>query len=439
MELNVAETTIQFPKIDRRRIPGPESITRYSLSNGIVVLVRENFLSPSVVISGYLPVGALADPPLKSGMANLTATALMRGTKTRSFREIHESIESIGARLSISSSTHTTSFQGKSLAEDLEVLLRLFGEVLRSPTFPEDEVARLKGQILTAFKIRDQDTGARAQMAFDEALYADHPYSIQPDGKPETVKPLTSMDVKDFHASYYGPGGMVISIVGAIKSDDALRFVQDVFGDWSEEGQIRQPELPPVLRPKAASKIEVSLEGKQQSDIVLGTVGPSRYDDDYLTAVLANNILGRFGMYGRIGDSVREKAGLAYYSYSVITGGLGPGPWQVIAGVNPVNIDKAIELIQDEIRKITSRRVSSSELLENQTNFIGRLPMQLESNEGVAGALLSLERYDLGMDYYQRYPDLIASITREEIFTTAKRYLDADRVTIAIAGPDRGT
>ncbi|MFA9490607.1 MAG: M16 family metallopeptidase, partial [Anaerolineales bacterium] len=166
--------------------------------------------------------------------------------------------------------------------------------------------------------------------------------------------------------------------------------------------------------------------------------GPSRYDDDYLTAVLANNILGRFGMYGRIGDSVRENAGLAYYSYSVITGGLGPGPWQVIAGVNPVNIDKAIELIQDEIRKITSRRVSSSELLENQANFIGRLPMQLESNEGVAGALLSLERYDLGMDYYQRYPDLIASITREEIFTTAKRYLDADRLTIAIAGPDRG-
>ncbi len=434
----MVETTIQLPKIDRRRIPGPESIARYSLSNGIVVLVRENFLSPSVVISGYLPVGALADPLKKSGMANLTATSLMRGTETRSFREIFESIESIGARLNISANTHTTSFQGKSLTEDLEVLLTLFGEVLRTPTFPEDEVARLKGQILTSFKIRDQDTGARAQMAFDEALYADHPYSIQPDGNPESVERLTSLDIQDFHASHYGPDGMVISIVGAIKSADALRFVQEVFGEWSAAGQRRQPELPPVVRQKAASMIEVSLEGKQQSDIVLGTVGPSRFDDDYVPAVLANNILGRFGMYGRIGDSVREKAGLAYYSYSVITGGPGPGPWQVIAGVNPVNIDKAIALIHDEIRKITSRRVSSSELLENQANFIGRLPMQLESNEGVAGALLSLERYDLGMDYYQRYPDLIASITREEVFATAKRYLDADRVTIAIAGPDRG-
>ena len=434
----MVETTIQLPKIDTRRIPGPESIARYTLSNGIVVLVRENFLSPSVVISGYLPVGALADPPQKSGMANLTATALMRGTETRSFREIFESIESIGARLNISSSTHITSFQGKSLAEDLEVLLTLFGEVLRSPTFPEDEVARLKGQILTAFKIREQDTGARAQMAFDEALYADHPYSIQPDGYPETVNPLTSTDLKDFHASHYGPDGMVISIVGAINNADALRFVQKVFGDWPAAGHQKQPELPPVLSPETVSRIEVSLEGKQQSDIVLGTVGPSRFENDYLAAVLANNILGRFGMYGRIGDSVRENAGLAYYSYSVLTGGLGPGPWQVIAGVNPVNIDKAIALIQDEIRKITSRRVSSSELLENQANFIGRLPMQLESNEGVAGALLSLERYDLGMDYYQRYPDLIASITRDEVFATAKRYLDADRVTIAIAGPERG-
>ncbi len=434
----MVETTIQLPKIDKKRIPGPESITRYRLPNGIVVLVRENFLSPSVVMSGYLPVGALADPLKKSGMANLTAAALMRGTETRAFREIFESIESMGARLSISANTHTTSFQGKSLAEDLNVLLPLFGEVLRSPTFPVDEVARLKGQILTAFNIRDQDTGARAQMAFDEALYGDHPYSIQPDGKPETVQLLTSVEIQDFHGSHYGPDGMVISIVGAIKCDDALQLVQEVFGDWSVDGQRRQPELPTVLRPKNTSKIEVSLEGKRQSDIVLGTVGPSRFEDDYLAAVLGNNILGRFGMYGRIGDSVRENAGLAYYSYSVISGGPGPGPWQVIAGVNPVNIDKAIALILDEIRKITSRRVSSSELFENQANFIGRLPMQLESNEGVAGALLSLERYKLGMDYYQRYPDLIASITREEIFSTMKRYLDADRVTIAIAGPERG-
>ena len=434
----MVETTIQLPKIDRRRLPGPETIARYTLSNGIVVLVRENFLSPSVVMSGYLNVGALSDPPKKFGMANLTAAALMRGTIIRSFREIFESIESIGARLNISAGTHTTSFQGKSLAEDLEVLLTLFGEVILSPTFPEDEVTRLKGQILTGFKIREQDTGARAQMAFDEALYTDHPYSIQPDGYPETVIPLTSTDLRDFHAAHYGPDGMVIAIVGAIKNAEALRLVQEVFGDWSAAGQSRQPDLPPVVRPQAMSMIEVSLEGKQQSDIVLGTVGPSRFDDDYLSAVLANNILGRFGMYGRIGDSVRENAGLAYYSYSVISGGPGPGPWQVIAGVNPVNIDKAIVLIQDEIRKITSRRVRASELLENQANFIGRLPMQLESNEGVAGALLSLERYELGLDYYQHYPDKIASITREDVFSTAQRYLDADRGTIAIAGPDRG-
>ena len=166
----------------------------------------------------------------------------------------------------------------------------------------------------------------------------------------------------------------------------------------------------------------------------MGAVGPSRYHPEFLAAALGNNILGRFGMFGRIGSQVREAAGLAYYAASSLAGGPGPGAWKAIAGVNPVNIDRAIDLIRDEIRKFVTNGVTQEELTDNQAYFIGSLPLQLESNEGVAGGLIHVERYGLGLDYYQRYPELISSISREQVLEVAKEFLSPDDMVIVIAG-----
>ena len=196
-----------------------------------------------------------------------------------------------------------------------------------------------------------------------------------------------------------------------------------------------EPELPPLRPLQGVTRRDRTLPGKSQCDLVLGVPGPSRFDPDYLAAALGNNILGRFGMYGRIGDAVREDAGLAYYAYSALTGGPGPGPWSVLAGVNPSNVERAIELIRNEIKRFVGRKVTAVELRENQANFIGRLPLQLESNEGVAGALVNLERYHLGLDYYVRYAERISAVTRDGVLDTARRFLSPDRLAIAVAGP----
>jgi zinc protease len=160
-----------------------------------------------------------------------------------------------------------------------------------------------------------------------------------------------------------------------------------------------------------------------------------RRSPDFLAAALGNNILGQFGMMGRIGEAVREKAGLAYYAYSSLSGGMGPGPWAVSAGVDPQNVDQVIELARTEIARFAAEPVSVEELNDSKTNFIGRLPLALESNAGVAGALLNLERYDLGLDYYQRYTDLINAVTPVKVWRAAQRYLHPDRMGIAVAGP----
>jgi zinc protease len=434
----MAEDTNSLPRLDIHTLPGPETIRRHQLPNGVIILVRENFASPSIVLSGYLPGGSLGEREEDAGLADFAISALMRGTLKREFKEIYESIESVGASLALGTGKHTLSIYGKSLAEDLELLLDLISEVLRYPAFPETQISRLRAEKLTSLALREQNTGARAQLAFSELAYHGHPYRIPTDGYTESINKISIADLREFHRKHVGPRGMVITIVGAVHARKAIQAVEREFGDWENPDQEELPEIPSIDRPDGLVRKDIYLEGKVQSDLIIGTPGPSRFEPDYLAAALGNSIFGRFGLYGRIGDRVREAAGLAYYAYSSLSGGPGPGAWQVIAGVNPVNVDRAVDLIRDEITKFVTKRVSKEELADNQANFIGRLPLQLESNEGVARALVHLERYSLGLDYYQRYPEMIAGIKRDQILAIAQKFLHPDHLAIAVAGPDAG-
>jgi len=400
-----------------------------------MLLTRPNFNSPSVTISGYLPVGGLSDPDEQLGLASYTATALMRGTQRRSFHEVYDALESAGASLGLDGGTHTTGFGGRALAEDLALVLGLLAEILRQPTFPVDQMERLKSQLLTGLAIRTQDTREMASLTFDQVVYAGHPYSRPEDGFIETIQSINQIDLVDFHSKHYGPRGMVIAVVGAVAPGRVIDQVREHFGDWENPAQPEPPTLPGTIPLKKLEIRKVGIPGKSQADIVLGAVGPSRRATDYMPASLGNSVLGQFGMMGRIGEVVRERAGLAYYASSSLGGGIGPGPWRVVAGVDPASVERAIGLIRQEITRFVGEPVSSEELADSQANFIGRLPLSLESNAGVASALLNLERYDLGLDYYLRYSDLVQAVTLEQVLETAQRYLDPERLGVGVAGP----
>ena len=415
-------------------LPGPDDITRRILPNGITVLTRPNFSSLSVVVNGNLSAGSIFEPDEKLGLADFTALALMRGTAQRDFQQLYEALESNGASLGIDGGTHTAGFYGHALAEDIDLLIGALAEALRQPVFPSDQVERLRAQLLTSLAIRAQDTAEVASLTFDELVYAGHPYSRPEEGNPDTVRSITREDLVTFHKVHYGPRGMVISIVGAIDPERAIDSVSRFLGDWENPAQPEPPALPPLQALNEVVKRQVHIPGKSEADIVMGVAGPPRRSPDFLAASLGNSILGQFGMFGRIGESVRERAGLAYHASSSLSGGIGPGPWLVIAGVNPQNLEKAINLVRQEIARFVTDPVTGEELADSQANFVGRLPLSLESNGGVSAALLNLERYGLGLDYYRRYPDLIAAVTPAEILETARHYLHPDRLAIATAG-----
>lgn len=416
-------------------LPGPNDIYREILPNGIVVLARPNFNSPSVVISGYFGAGALLDPDEKLGLADFVTSAVMRGTKNRTFDQIYSELESVGASLGFSSGVHRSGFSGRSLAEDLPLLLNLLCEAMTTPTFPKAEMEKLRAQLLTGLAIRAQDTSDMASMMFDQILFKGHPYSRPEDGYPETVRKITRADLVKFHREYYGPRGLVIAIVGAVKPEEAVRQVKRALGGWQVKGQKEAPELPALKPLKKTVQKHYRIVGKSQSDLIVGTSGPMRRDPEFMSASLGNNILGQFGMMGRIGDVVREKSGLAYYAYSHLNAGIGPGSWEVNAGVNPQNVKKTTDLIVDELKRFVQEGVMEDELADSKANFIGRLPLSLESNGGVANALLNIERHDLGLDYYHRYESLVNEVSREDVLNTARKFINIDKIAIAVAGP----
>jgi len=416
-------------------LPSAKNITRVVTANGITVLIRQNFNSPTLSIKGYVMSGSIFDPDDKLGLSYLTASGLMTGTIQRDFQSIYNEIESIGASMGFSSGTLTTSFSAHCLSEDLASILQLMADSLRNPVFPKKEFNRQKNQMLTALKIRSQDTSEMAALLFDEIIYAGHPYQRPDEGFEETVQAIKREDLAEFYQSHYGPRGMVIVIVGAVDPTAAVDAIKQALGDWENPHQAFMPEIPPATALLETIRKNHSIPGKSQVDLVMGGLAPDRYSPDYQTLRVGNNILGEFGMMGRIGQRVREESGLAYYAYSSLSISLGPGAWELIAGVNPKNLEQCIELMTDEVRKFVSEPVTEDELADSKSYFLGRMPLLLESNSGVAISLLNIEHFNLGLDYFLHYPELVQAVTAEEVLQASRKYLDPDRLAIAVAGP----
>ena len=373
------------------------------------------------------------------GLASLVGGALMTGTASRDFDAIHAALEDIGADLGFRGHRHKLGFSGKSLAEDLPTLIEVANDALRNPVFPDDHVERLRGERLTWLQYSNFDTRYRAFKGDARgALPAVPPLSLQRlRQRREHRQGITPDDLRRFHAEHYGPRDMILVIVGAVAAAEAVALASAAFGDWRHESQpaVRQVEKPAGSGDSRRQVVVVP--GKTQSDISMGVFGPARLADDYLPAQLANSILGEFGMMGRIGKSVREEKGLAYYAFSRLGGGHGPEPWSISAGVNPENVDLAIASALEEIERLTSELVSDADLADNQSYFTGRMPLRLESNEGIASDIHGMESFGLGLDYLANYQETIYRISKDDLLAAARRYLGAGDMVIAVAGPAR--
>jgi len=420
--------------IDLSSLPGPETISRRVFPNGVVGLAWENFSSASVVVHGWLWAGSNDEPPEQAGLASLTAAMLSQGTQRRTFAQISEEIESIGAALGIASGGHTTYFTIKCLVEDLPQVVDILTDCLYQPAFPSEYLERSRGEILTSIQQREHDTQSMAALRFHELMYPNHPYGRSQVGYRETIERLTRQDVQAFYQAHYGSQCMGVAIVGALPRNKALDMLEESMGQW--QGTRRtQSSLPPTAQVQEVLTSQVAIPGKTQSDIVLGWVGLARQDPDFMPAYVANCILGQFGMMGRIGEYVRDEQGLAYYAYTSLNAGHGPGPWAAIAGVAPDDVQQAVEAILYQVRRLQQEPVGENELADNKAYLVGSMPLRLEAKESVAAQIAHMEMYQLGLDYLQRFHGLIEALTVEDIMAVVRKYLCPEVYVLSVAGP----
>jgi len=251
------------------------------------------------------------------------------------------------------------------------------------------------------------------------------------------VSAVTREQLSEFQAAWYGPNQTTLIVVGDVPLDEARATVDANLGHWgrvraeSVEATLPATDLPPKeLR-------EVAMTGKTQADVVIGLPTLDRRSPDYYALSFANHVLGRMYFMGRFGEKVRDEQGLAYYAYSELHGSYGRGAWLVRAGVNPRNLDKALTSIDAELTRFLADGPTPEEQADGVSSLLGSLPRQLETNEGAAAVMGEIELYDLGLDYLERYPDLVRSLTRDQVIETTRRWLDPAHLVTAIAGPPR--
>ncbi|MHB1357318.1 MAG: M16 family metallopeptidase [Anaerolineae bacterium] len=413
----------------------PERVVRQQLANGIVLLVCENQASASVAIEGQIVTGAQFEQPSQQGLANLTAMLLRRGSQQHSFQEMNQMLDNVGASLSISADDNYASISGHALAVDLPVLLDLLSEMLLSPAFDEIEFSKARGQLLTNLGMLNNDTGYRAGCAFSQAMYpANHPYARSSYGTSESVAALSIIDVQGFYKTLYHPATLVLVVVGAIHAEWVVQQVERLLGAWQVAIPRPQENIPMVETPMGTTIRRVELPEKSQVDLIWGVIGMPRTSPDYYAASMANLILGRLGMMGRLGGRIRDELGLAYYVSSHLQGGTGPIPWNIVAGVNPAQVELAVQEIIAEITRMRDYPISDDELADCRSFLNGSLPIHLETNGDIADQLLAIEEFNLGLDYLQRYPEIVNSIGKQDIQRVVSHYLTPDRYVLAMSG-----
>jgi len=413
----------------------PLSPVRTTLGNGATILAKHTAMTPSVAIHLSMRAGSVADPGGLAGATWLLSRVIDRGTATLSAADIAEELDGRGITLTITVTRHLFSLICTCLVEDFEPVLALLADMLMSPSIPDEEVATRKGQVITAIR-QDQDNPAvRSTEALMTALYPDgHPYGRPTKGTIEIVESLTRDRLLALHRDRFAPGALTAVMVGDVDPSRAHATAERVFGSWSRP---TPPPivLPPVVRATNRNRVVIPMMNKAQTDIAYGFATIERRDPRYYAYWLMNNIFGQYSLGGRLGDSIRERQGMAYYVSSSLDANVAAGPLVIRAGVSPANVDRAIASIDEEIAKLAADGFTQGELDDSRQFLVGSIPRALETNAAIANFLQTETFFDLGLDYDATLPDLLGAVTLDEANAAARDAVAVDRATIVIAGP----
>ncbi|MEO8189661.1 MAG: pitrilysin family protein [Acidobacteriota bacterium] len=415
-----------------------EQVHRRTLSNGAELLVLENRFNPTIALSGSLYAGPLYAPADRRLIASMTAGELTKGTALRNKLEIAEDLESRGASLSFSSDSSDpvgADIAAAALSRDVDLLLDRLVEILRSPSFPDDELDKEKKRLVGAIRQQQDQTSARAQDAAARRIYPPgHPFHRRRgEERIARVEALMRSDLQSFYEARYAAGTLRLVIVGDVQADALLDGLERRLGDWKRGAP---PEIPivPVPPPVPVSET-IEMPDKANADVVLAAPARlTRPDPSFLPCALANSALGQSSLTSRLGVRVRDTEGLTYGIHSSFHATHVPGPFVVTVTVKPESRDAAVASTLDEISRFVRDGLTPRELADEKSARIGKFKVDLASNSGIAQAIDTALYYGLGLEYLDRFGALVSAVTKEEADAAFAAMVNPDAFTIVSAG-----
>ena len=413
--------------------------SRHVLANGVTVLSKRTPVTPAVTINVAIRAGAVFDPPGLSGVAHFVSKTIDRGTVTRSADQIAEDLDTRGVSLAATVTRQVLSLVCTCLVEDFDVVLAQLADIIKHSAFPVGEVDSRRSEVITLIRQDEDNPAVVAVDGLMEMLYEQgHPYGRKLRGTIDTAERIESAVLKAFHSTHVTPASVSLAIVGDVAPQRAVDAASAAFLAWAAAPGPKA-DMPSRATPAQRRTRVIPMMNKAQADIAYGFTSITRNDPAYYAYWLMNHIMGQYSMGGRLGDSIRERQGMAYYVFSSLDANLAPGPLMVRAGVNAANVERTVSSIDAELTSLVNDGPTEQELIESKQYLIGSLPRNLETNAGIASFLQTAEFFDLGLDYDVRVPGLLQAITRDEVHEAARRAVDPSKATVVVAGPYDGS
>jgi len=431
-----ANRTLPLPVAGEPPFPVPPTPTRFTLRNGLrVVVVARNEL-PQVAIRLVVPAGSAADPGTAPGTASLVGALLTEGTRGRSATEFNQHLDSLGASLDARVGHDFAEVDLRLLSETLDEGLSLLSEVVGTPTFPDREVERTRSELLDALLARMDEPANVADDHAAEALFGpEHPYGRLALGSPEGIERVTREELVAFHAERYRPEGSVLVIAGDVAIPELRNLLEKSFNGWS--GRVAPIEFPgwPSARDTAGTLTVVDWEDAAQGEIRIAGLGLHRRSPDWIPAAVANFILGGSTITGRLGANLREDKGWTYGVRSGLAAGIQPAGWVVETAVDGEVVGEALDEIDHELRRMATEHVGDEELDRAREALILSLPRAFETPGRIVARLSTIEAFGLDQDYWERYPERLRDITSEEILRISGDLFHPERLVRVVVGP----
>lgn len=405
---------------------------RVVLPNGLTLLLFEDHRLPIFNAQTYVKDVRVLEPADKSGVATLTGMLLDEGTAEHTGQQIAEMIENVGGNLSLAASGGSV----RTLSPDRGLGLQLLFECLSRPAFPKAAFQRKQLQLLSAVDDAQRDPEVRASMLFHALVYGAHPLGRPRMGTHSSVAALTAADCRAFHRRLFVPNNTIVAVVGDFNSRDLIAEMTDLTKDWKAVS-VPRPHLPAIAKPTSFTERIVTMPESSQLHFFMGHVGIRRDSPDYYKLLVMDYVLGTGpGFTDRLSSRLRDREGLAYTVNANISSSAAeePGMFTCYIGTDPQQFGRVKREFLEELTRIRQQKPSQQEVDDAKSYLIGSLPFRFAKDEDIASQLLLVERFHLGLSYFDDYRKAVAAVTPEEVEQVARKYIDPAHMILVAAG-----